>query len=182
MGGAQLLAGVHPAALAAQPLAVQQVRAGQVTTTRVRPRRSIASAVERSAASPSLSSARERASMPSAQSVPAARCLVRRAARPRRAPACPLRAAASTSSVITQVDNPRSVLAARSAAASVLVPAEAVEEHRGSLFGGDQAQPLAAVDHVLPVVWIRGGASASGRARRPAGQATCGSAGYRSPR
>ena len=70
VGGAQLLARIHAPALAAQPLAVEQVRAGELRRAAGSgpggrsPRGSAASA-----ASPSLISARTRASMPSDQSL-----------------------------------------------------------------------------------------------------------------
>ena len=71
--GAQLLARVGAPALAAQPLAVEQVRAGQLRhgSGCGRAARSPRGTAARRG-SPSLSSARERASIPSAQSVPAA--------------------------------------------------------------------------------------------------------------
>ena len=59
--------------LAAQPLPVEQVGAGELGAHALRPRRSIASRKSASATAPSLRSARERASIPSAQSVPLAR-------------------------------------------------------------------------------------------------------------
>ena len=58
----QLLARIDAAILAAQPLAVEQVARASSGRSRVRARRSIASRYRGSAASPSLSSARERAS------------------------------------------------------------------------------------------------------------------------
>jgi len=61
----ELVAGVAPAPLAAQPLAVDQVGAGQVRPQAVRPKRSMAARYRVLAASPSLTSARERASAPS---------------------------------------------------------------------------------------------------------------------
>ena len=90
--------------LAAQPLAVEQVRAGELAAHRAcgRAARSPPGRA-RSAASPSLSSARDRASIPSAQSVPA---------RPRRRRA--LRDASPASSAVRSAPPPRSARAAPS--------------------------------------------------------------------
>ena len=68
VGGAELRARVDAAVRAAQPFAVEQVRAGELGPSCVRPRRSIASRYSPSASSPSLTSARDRARTPSAQS------------------------------------------------------------------------------------------------------------------
>jgi hypothetical protein len=97
--GSQLLAGVGAAVLAAQPLAVQQVRAAQLGSQPGRPNRSIASRYKFSAVSPALSSARERASTPRPKAVPPA--WVNSASRvraPVAMPVSPVRAAASISS------------------------------------------------------------------------------------
>ena len=73
---AELIAGVAPAPLAAQALAVDQMGAGQI-----HPQAGTAEAVDRLTVqgarrpAPSLSSARERASAPSTQSVPQARAV-----------------------------------------------------------------------------------------------------------
>ena len=66
---AQLLARVDPPALAAQPLAVEQARAGELHAHAGAAEALDRLAVERSASSPSLASARTRASIPSAQSL-----------------------------------------------------------------------------------------------------------------
>ena len=79
MGRVQLLARIDASALAPQPLAVEQMRTGELRTQPGAAQSIDRLAVEASAASPSLSSARDRASMPSAQSVPAARRGLRQA-------------------------------------------------------------------------------------------------------
>jgi hypothetical protein len=97
---AELIAGVAPAPLAALPLAVDQVGAGQV-----HPQPGTAEAVDRLAVqvAPSLTSARERASAPSIQSVPQARAMPQSRCRaPAARSGTPLRTAASTSSTSAQ--------------------------------------------------------------------------------
>ena len=84
VGGAELLARVHPPVLTPQPLAVDQVRAAELRPERRAAEPVIASRYRASAASPSLTSARERATIPSPQSVPLALGARRVARAPRR--------------------------------------------------------------------------------------------------
>ena len=72
VGETKLLTGVEPAVLAPQPLAVQQVGAGEIHDDPGPPQPLDRLDVERVGGSPEASSARERARIPSAQSVPAA--------------------------------------------------------------------------------------------------------------
>ena len=69
MGGAQLRARVGPAGLAAQPLPVQQVRPGQLGTKGRAAQSFDRLTIRGLGVSPSLSSARDRAWIPCAQSV-----------------------------------------------------------------------------------------------------------------
>jgi hypothetical protein len=102
----QVLACLAAAVFGAQPLTVEQVRAGELGAE---PRRAIASWYCRSALSPSLSSARQRAATPSPHAVPdnrvsaVSRCCAA-AARSGR----PLRTAASISSASARFAQPRS--------------------------------------------------------------------------
>jgi hypothetical protein len=106
VGGAQLLARVDASTLAAQPFAVARPSSGR---TWVRPTRSIASRYKRSALSPLVRSARERASMPWATSVPDGWVVSSsRSSASRASSVSPTRAAASTSSGSAQTDTPGS--------------------------------------------------------------------------
>ena len=124
MGGAEFGAGVLAPVLAAQPFAVQEVGAGGAGRMRVRLEPLDRLAVELSAASPSLSRARERASTPSAQSVPLARVVSdsRSSGVGCEPGLVPLRTAASISSASDQHEDARSssYSQARSAAARAL--------------------------------------------------------------
>ena len=73
VGGAELVARVDPAVLAAQPLPVEQMSPGELGTQPGPASLSIASRCRRSALSPSLKSARQRAWIPRPQSVLAGR-------------------------------------------------------------------------------------------------------------
>jgi len=110
VGAAQLLARVDPAVLAAQPLAVEQMRRASSDASRVRLNRSIASRCRRSALSPSLTSARQRAWIPRLQSVlQGAVAEITRSSAPDATSGLAERTAASTSSVDAQGENWSSV-------------------------------------------------------------------------
>ena len=116
------------------------------TTIRQRPSRSMASRYRASAAWPSLSSALDRARMPRAQSVPAARV---RSSSCRRAAAAaswaPLRAPASTSSTRDQPKKHQIVVLACPLGAGEcgLVASETVVQHGGHVLGQTDGPSLA---------------------------------------
>ena len=107
IGGAKLIAGITPAALAAEPLAVEQADTGLLNA-----QAAASEAVDRLPVKIfrrldlGVSRARERASVPSAQSVLAARVVsASRSRAPAARAACPLRTAASISSGKIKVDH-----------------------------------------------------------------------------
>ncbi len=104
--GAELLPRVDPPALAAQPLAVEQVGAGEVVRSGCRPAGRSPRGTG-SAASPVLSSARDRRSMPRAQSVGLAAVVAASRANARRRRRAGRAAAASTSSWSVRCRGPR---------------------------------------------------------------------------
>ena len=128
----------------------------------------------RSAASPSLSSARERASMPSAQSVPLARAPSSRAARGRRRRARPSRCGRPPRPARPAPRVDHSSVGCSQACSRrgqrVVVAAEAVVEHRARLRATtDQPDSLAPGDRVLHGgLDQRGGLRFRGPARRRA--------------
>ena len=145
--GAQLLARVEAAALAAQPFAVEQVRASELQRDAGAAEPLDRLAVERARRPRRRSAARASAPRcPSAQSVPLG---VRALAQPlervggqRRA--SPLRTAASTSSTSAQAGTTARPGGARRAAprpARVVVAAEPVVEHRGRVLGEGDRDP-----------------------------------------
>ena len=150
VGGSQLLARIEPPPLAAEPFAVQQMGARQ------RPR---ATGRGRAGRSPrgrdlvgrsSLSSARERASIPSAQSVPLARVVSREAlegvgsssASARGRPPRPARATPGEDHAVV---DPRRLARPRQRG---VVAAKAVLEHRARLFATVSPIPSPRAGHL----------------------------------
>ena len=133
--GAELVAGVTPAPLAAQPLAVEQVGAGQLHAQAGTAEAVDRLPVEASASSPSLTSARERASTPSAQSVPLARAVSGeplRGRRPRaRVPRCAPPPRSARRGPGGEPQRMRVLARLLRRGQRLLVPAEAVAQHRG---------------------------------------------------
>ena len=153
VGGAQLLARVDAPVLAAQPLAVHQVRAGEVHDD---------AACARAARSPRGRGIRRRRRRSAARATapgcrapsPCRRRCVRSSSRRSAAAATscsPLRAPASTSSTSDQPKKPRSSCshARRAAASGLVVPAEAVVEHRGRVVRQADRASLASRGRVL---------------------------------
>ena len=132
VSGAELLTGVEAPALAAQPFAVEQMGAGKFGADAGTTEPLDRLAVKRSASWPSLRSARERASMPSAQSVPLGACGLRKrrqasAAGPARRHGQQPRSARPTSSARTP--SPRAVCLPAGRGQRVLISPKPVVEH-----------------------------------------------------
>ena len=109
MGRAELHTRVHAALLAAQPLAVEQMRASEFGAERCAAEVPDRVAVDVLRVARPATSARARASTPSTQSVPHARAIsASRPSAPLAASSWPQRTAASTSSVSAQLDTCRS--------------------------------------------------------------------------
>ena len=187
--GAQLLARVEPPALAAQPLAVEQVGARELARGRgcgraARSPRGRAPRRPRRRSAARASGPRR----PSAQSVPLARVAPRAArARRRRRSVLPLRAAASTSSTSAQSATQPCAggrWPLRPPAQRVRVAAEAVVEHRARpVLDGSSPAPRRGRPRPRSVRAISAaGLGLAARARRPASAPRTARAGSRSPR